>query len=375
VSFITSQSRFNDAIENFHKAFSWRNNLYGYAYWKARATDLAALAGREPILQEPDTELTYDYEMLAEDLNYGMHWADTPQGNRYWREVKRRIEDSSSDTVASSDWREREQLRIDRGIYDPIKFQGLEPITEHYLHRALENEALVAYTPSDEYGQRDRQVSCKPGAYLKKFYPSLSATEVQNLATSIDMRLLNFAVTADEIERVYRNGPSSCMAYSASNFETEGVHPVRAYAGPDLQVAYLGPIAKPIARCLVWPEQKRRSTIYGDYHRMKSALEKAGYNNTDLTGARMSILRRKDNLLICPYIDGVGGVKLSYDKQHLIISDGYGCIGAANTSGYTSGVICSITGDLAPAHCKVGSKYLSHIEYNETLKERSSIAA
>ena len=84
---------------------------------------------------------------------------------------------------------------------------------------------------------------------------------------------LLFAETADEIEHVYKTGPYSCMSGREA-------YQNRAYAGPDLAVAYLKVDGVIIARTLVWPAKKVHSRLYGDATHLDVALKKAGYKQS-----------------------------------------------------------------------------------------------
>ena len=213
------------------------------------------------------------------------------------------------------EWRAREEARLARGEYTPLPWSELTPVPDHYAHVSVDNGAMVAFTPNEEKGMIDVQTRMKPGRYLTKFYPHLSSDTVRAMALALDKAVcVRFATTADDIEKVYTNGPHSCMAYSAHHFRSD-VHPCRAYAGGDLQLAYLSlqdldhSEFRASARALVWPEKKLYGRAYGDEIRLKAALEAMGYEEADwrgdgLDGARISHLETDDSDVIMPYVDG-----------------------------------------------------------------------
>jgi hypothetical protein len=223
-------------------------------------------------------------------------------------------------------------------VKSKLPWQGhLPPIEGHNAY--LNGEFLVTYTrrvevnadrlpahmrpdptPLDATSGADHYVwvpvastkreTIKPGRYLTTFYPHLTPDEVTGWARKVDVvNEVQFATTADDMVRVYTAGPSSCMSYGASNFK--GVHPVKAYAGGDLAVAYFAdPTGKPTARALVWPEKKLYGRAYGDPERLQRALQKLGYTSGSLRGAKLAGVPRGSGLAL-PYIDGDGYVTVN----------------------------------------------------------------
>lgn len=183
-----------------------------------------------------------------------------------------------------------------------------EPLNNHFAHVSTVDGAMVAFTENDAKGVADRQTRMKPGKYLTKFFGHvLSAQQITDIATAFCAEFkpydLNFADDADDIEDVYVNGPRSCMAYKANSYASP-VHPVRTYAGPDLQVAWIGRGTEDVtARAVVWPDRKVYSTIYGDSGRLKPLLEKAGYSKGSLAGARLTLIETDDGDCVVPYVD------------------------------------------------------------------------
>lgn len=213
-----------------------------------------------------------------------------------------------------------------------VKFERLPRIELHAAHISPHDNALIAYTKTPEDGEKDRQVRVKPGRYLQKYYKHLTPQQIAFYASLMGMAAKNseeskvlIATTADEIEHVYMNGPSSCMTHQVRNYRSNPVHPVRAYEGPDLRVAYIMNPAKGkiAARCIVYPEKKIFCRIYGDggafSARLRALLLKDGYKEGVPYGARIKILRDNRTEMkiyeyIVPYIDGV---------QAAIEKDGY----------------------------------------------------
>jgi hypothetical protein len=137
-------------------------------------------------------------------------------------------------------WQTREQGRLLCGLYQPVPWADKLPaIAGHYVHLSTENSCLVAYTQDADRGAKDIQTSIKPGRYLTRFYPDLASHVIRDLQSGVHRSAnLQFAVTPDEIERVYLDGPCSCMSRPASSYDSH-CHPVRVYGDSDLRLAYV----------------------------------------------------------------------------------------------------------------------------------------
>lgn len=235
--------------------------------------------------------------------------------------------------ASGADWRMRE-MRNPRRYFLPWGHMAWWRASEHWAihfpYPAHKDHSKIAFTASEEHGLADRQTVVRPGVYLERFFGDvLSASDVQYWALEWANRFapceLLFAKTADEIENVYTAGPSSCMAGSASPF-VGGIHPCRAYAGPDLQVAYIRSGEEITGRAVVWPEKLQNGQVYGDIKRMEAALDKAGYSHGSLVGARLSRIESPDGLHL-PYLDGenrvmdIGNGLLRIDREGDIYAD------------------------------------------------------
>jgi len=140
---------------------------------------------------------------------------------------------------------------------------------------------------------------------------------------------LFYAESADDVVRIYENGPNSCMMGKGWNDEN---HPTRIYFGPDTKLAYIKNKsgAGISARCLIRTDKTPPQfiKIYGDKDLMKKALQAAGIeqSTTGVKGCRFPLLWIKDNkdkMLLMPYIDG--GIKQAYiskdrkNREHMMI--------------------------------------------------------
>lgn len=253
-----------------------------------------------------------------EGIRYAKAWfEDLPLDRRKELELVK-IEEGRT-----PEWMWREYFKIEAHAYNQIFWQREQliwwkaacladhPTRFHFAHVSYKDPTMLAYTPSFDYGERDRQTLIRPGRYLSKFYGDrLSSGHIRELTTRWDAEHGNidvkFAYTADEIQKCYTNGPHSCMSRGSSYYESS-CHPVRAYGGSDLSIAYIGDLSNRVtARAVVWTERKEYIRIYGD-ERLKFGLEKLGFKNVArFSGARIRAIfdSDMDGFLVMPYIDG-----------------------------------------------------------------------
>ena len=139
-------------------------------------------------------------------------------------------------------WRENARFRWDYKpavFVEQLRMMGTlkSDLWWHFPHVSVEEPQLVAYTPSPDYGVRDRQVRVKIGRYLQQFYSDvLTSEQIRSMANGLKTLELRWATTADEMERVYVDGPGSCMGGSKFGYND---HPARVYASGDFKLAYL----------------------------------------------------------------------------------------------------------------------------------------
>jgi hypothetical protein len=278
----------------------------------------------------------------AETRNEGT--ADTPS------RVKAIVSFVLSD-AERNDWRLREYRKFSDGVYAPVPWMsvcsGWEPrdmenpsapdqmygvylpVAFHFAHMSLKYPGQIAYTPSDEHGVQDRQTPIKPGKYLEQFLPGVyTAGQIAEFVAKVKASSQPFNLTTDpaEIERVYVNGHSSfrsCMSRPAHRY-LSSMHPARAYGhSPDLALAYLGTVEHPTARCVVWPERKQFTRIYGDTT-LRAALQMAGYTKDShydygsLEGARIRAIEDQC-AYVMPYVDAAYSADLSDCGKYLVL--------------------------------------------------------
>jgi hypothetical protein len=255
--------------------------------------------------------------------------------------------------LEAQSWQDREAARFDYGTY--IRVPWISALTEetvwHYAHLSLHDPSKVAYTPSHEFGIRDRQIRTSPGKYLQQFLPGYSHQHERWIAECVARTsyTLKFATTAKDIERVYRGSDYprgydscdcedgdctcesdtvhapfvSCMGPDghdgASDICAMDPHPVIAYAGPDLAVAYVGPIDAVLGRCVVWPARKIYTRVYCGTSLLRVLLHQHSYTEGRPLGARLSVHWHGDESILMPYVDGADRGRLSLCGRYVVL--------------------------------------------------------
>jgi len=212
----------------------------------------------------------------------------------------------------------------------------------------------VAFTPSPEYGERNRQQTTTIGKYLPKLYTLTQLPDhvLRDLATKTVRKRMEITTDTTEWYRVLKEGPTSCMSVRSMwpSFEE---HPYRVY-DPDLgwsmAVRYADDGA-PLGRALVFKNKYFVRTFlrhvdwpngysYTD-ETLQVWLQEQGMKKLDSwcdapEEVRISIISSDDSI-VAPYLDGSWqhvdeeGVMIDGDCE----ADYYIC---GSTSCYSSGL-------------------------------------
>jgi len=246
-------------------------------------------------------------------------------------------------------WTCREKLRIEYGVYDDVSFDGNIPISvvaelrgKRCVHKSINNPTSLAFTPDNKYGWADRQITMRVGKLLRRITDEgaleLTSDQIRDYATSICATLetpeLQFALTEDDIRRVYCDGPMSCMHPDRDYLRTpRSSHPAAVYATDDLAVAYIADSKGNItARCVVNMINNEYVQPYGDTTRIKEALKSHGFMYGDLEGCRVKKIKH-NGMYLMPYIDGDCRISDEGDKDFFVLSEG-GDMCGDSTTGY-----------------------------------------
>lgn len=294
------------------------------------------------------------------------------------------------ETLGDPNWKEREQSRFDSGEYNQLchNLRMIAP-AYHYGHIAKKDPNLIAYTKDELKGREDKQSLATIEAYIDICFKhpdvrKLMATMAEDrglsvedyiarrhgddwramtIKTQLDLAQQHFVevkfagpvknpddpdevkAVADEIATLYANyAPSaasvasSCMRYAADeehySAKVDGVrvHPVEAYASPDLAIAYLvDSKGRTTARCLCWPDKKVYGRMYADNDALHKALKALDYVKCDtyygnsevsLRGARVRKIDNDRGGYVMPYIDGDHSVSEHHDDNWFTLYGG-----------------------------------------------------
>ena len=247
----------------------------------------------------------------------------------------------------TAQWAIREENRFHTGEYKPIPNDILVHLAcygvylerLHFAHLAVKVAGNIAFTESDDKGERDIQATMKFGKYLTRFHgDKLPAPIIAQCATVLrgimDKPVLKIAITAEEIEHVYTNGPHSCMAHpkDSSEFSCWPHHPTAVYAGPDTAVAYIERDGRITGRTVLNTRDNTYVRPYGDTDNLIAALDAAGYSKGSLDGCRLALLSADNGAEVCPYLDGAA-TDVSVSGDYLRVSRYNGDFVAEFTNG------------------------------------------
>jgi hypothetical protein len=266
-------------------------------------------------------------------------------------------------------WMEREARRMVDGTYKPLPISDALMdklhVPTHFVHLSSLNPSMVAYTKDANMGAKDRQTRVTIETYLARFGGCLNPMEqaliIADIANADNADTVHFAMTPDEIERVYTHYAHectqvsvSCMRHTATSndYATDGTHPVRVYGAGDLAIAYLkNKEGKTTARALCWPERKVYSRVYGDDSKLHIALKKLGYEKSPyydkdphikgnkFIGARLLRMYAPGEGFVMPYIDEYIGVdnftQKNGDRCFVLADPGNSDYGTQETNGTT----------------------------------------
>lgn len=233
-------------------------------------------------------------------------------------------------------WAQREMLRMEVGVYSltaALRTTHNASLHQYLVHVSVEDETMVAYTPSTEAGLADKQIKTTFGRFLRKHALWLSDGDIRKLETEHRAEFageLRFATTAAEIQHVYQNmeGDSGCMRYEYTKWDgyTPDMHPSHVYEAPGMAVAYVELDGQIRSRSVVWTNpddatDKRFVRLYGDYGVLQRKLQAEGFRLSHLAGARLKripVPGRKD-VYVMPYLDGPGGQQSDYTGRYVML--------------------------------------------------------
>jgi hypothetical protein len=255
----------------------------------------------------------------------------------------------------------------------------------HHVRVSKDTPGMLAYYQTPEKACRGIRTKIRPARYLMKYFSDVLTEKqcaaygkwqetgaLENSYDDAKAYEMAFATTAEDIRRVYENGPHSCMSHRASDFRCDGHHPAEAYAAGNLAIAYLTETATGSirARALVWPEKLALGRVYptpDNYQKdgfadqtdaeamqtaLKNRLRKLGYDDKPdgFSGAKLQriALDGSDDRFLMPYLDHGYGVTDGGDDYFRMRRRNYDYTGDS-TGGYITiqddGTACDRCGD------------------------------
>lgn len=237
-------------------------------------------------------------------------------------------------------WKVREAARL-QGLYTPLPESlaeklGVEVMDTYYPHLATKssNAGMIAFTQSATAGMLDRQQVIKPGRFLRQHLPDASDEEIKQYAAECLGALsagIHHSKDPKEFQRIYINGPSSCMAYDQNGkqfgrlkVDGEFFHPARVYAHPEnnIEIVWVEVAGRIGARAVINTKKKQFPALYGSdsvsgaSRRLRDYLEAKGYEHSDdaLDDEKLLLVHTDQGAIVCPYIDsGNRGVHIESD--------------------------------------------------------------
>lgn len=215
-------------------------------------------------------------------------------------------------------WVWREHARVLAGVYEFPEL--LRPIAQRFPELAVhcrldKKDGTVFYTPDANYGQRDRQVDVAIGRLLRRLYPHLSDSAIQDFDAALRAELNDELeiLPGDQIADAYIGcAADSCMTYKRG-YWGHPLHPTEVYNAPGFGMAVMRRGDKQInARCLVWvnpddANDKRMIRPYGDAALVRK-LKRHGFKPHGLAGTRILRVSLEQygydkNVVLMPYLD------------------------------------------------------------------------
>ena len=215
----------------------------------------------------------------------------------------------------------RTAARIRSGDYQalPLDFPNV-PRTG--AHVSTNDPHLIAYYPTERHVLSDKAQQIKPGRFLRRYFPEKSDDWVREKSAIMAPSELRFYEDWEDMFKIYRELADSGVVSSCMSSDNWGgvVHPLMVYHDSDVALAALYVQGKPVARALYNKNNKHYPMIYGQWEKMKVALDNAGFVHGSLCGAKIRKIafnqptnnrgevnlydnHTHDDELLMPYID------------------------------------------------------------------------
>jgi hypothetical protein len=196
--------------------------------------------------------------------------------------------------------------QIGDGIFFPLpqKFKK-KPGTG--AHLSTIDDRLIAYYPTPRHQRALLAQRIKPGKYLKKYFPEMSDDEIRVMANRVSAGTeLKFFSKGEDMIKYYMALSKEGVVSSCMSKLCWVTHPLMAYDNSDVELAVLFSGGEPVARAVYNKHNKHYPMVYGQWERMKPALDHAGFIHADLIGAKLNKIEIEacKKAYLMPYIDG-----------------------------------------------------------------------
>ena len=229
-------------------------------------------------------------------------------------------------------WMCREAKRLELGIYMPLNKAIRTAIASlqgpdychcfrywwHFAHESKTDSTMIAYTPSSQYGEQDRQIVMKAGRYLKKFFGDVFDDEtIRHLANNSHNFQIQWA-HGGEIAEVYAADHENCGSCMTGDWDDEPYNPLDGYAYQypngqyEFALAYITRNDVLTARALCALRDKLWVRHYGNDGPALVAMleEQHGYQSvSSLEGRGLRLKYQVEgDRFYAPYLDGDGKI-------------------------------------------------------------------
>ena len=214
---------------------------------------------------------------------------------------------------------QRTQSRIAQGVYYsvPPKF----PVApETGVHLSTLDDKLLAYYPTNAHILNDRPQRIKPGRYIKKYFPHISDDRIRELSAHIGNSELVFYSKGEDMIDAYMELANSGVVSSCMSKRNWDPHPLMVYDNSDVELAVLRVNGEAVARALYNKHTREYPMVYGQWERMRVALDKAGFKHGVLDGAHINVIRVGASYRM-PYIDGHRNLNRSMNNSTRVSPD------------------------------------------------------
>jgi hypothetical protein len=193
-------------------------------------------------------------------------------------------------------------------------------------HLDPDKEHFVRFYARIDHAIEDKYTSMRFSRFLDN-YMGLDDTDVQDLLVKLGVyKDAAFGITNDPelIQRVYMDGPTSCMNDPENYPIQDDPHPSVVYSEGDFAVAYIQNGDSFSARAVVCPEKKIYYSGYGHTSLLLNHLKEAGYERKtsyqSYLGLRIKAMRDNDGNWLMPYVDMCSYAQLDEDAGFFILA-------------------------------------------------------